>query len=53
MSRGAKRNLRRSQNRLLADYYAGGSYYGNSVSGAIYELVNQLGKSNNELLWYA
>jgi cell division control protein 45 len=52
LSRGAKRNLRRKQNRLLADYYAGGSYYANSVSGAIYELVNQLGKSNNELLWY-
>ncbi|KAI7869615.1 DNA replication pre-initiation complex subunit Cdc45 [Mucor mucedo] len=53
LSRAAKRQLRRKQNRLLAAYYSGGLYYGNSVSGAIYELVNQLGKSNNELLWLA
>ncbi|KAI9257527.1 DNA replication pre-initiation complex subunit Cdc45 [Helicostylum pulchrum] len=53
MSRGAKRNLKRMQNRLLADYYAGGAYYANSVSGAIYELMSQLGKTNNEILWLA
>ncbi|CAO3644119.1 unnamed protein product [Mucor hiemalis] len=53
MSRGAKRNLRRQQSRLLADYYSSGAYYANSVSGVIYELANQLGKSNNELLWLA
>jgi cell division control protein 45 len=53
MSRGAQRSLKRAQSRLLADYYTGGTYYANSVSGTIYQLVNQLGKSNNDLLWYA
>ena len=52
MTRGAKRNRKRQQSRLLAAYYASGSYYANSVSGTMYELASQVGKSNNELLWY-
>jgi cell division control protein 45 len=52
MSRGAKRNLKRTQTRLLTDYYSGGTCYSSPVSSSVYELVNQLGKSNNDLLWY-
>lgn len=51
MSRGAQRNLRRAQTRTLTGYYSAGSYYSNSVSNVVYELANQLSKSNNDLLW--
>jgi cell division control protein 45 len=53
MSRLQVRTQRRKQNRLLAEYYSGGMYYANAVSGMVYQLGNQLSKTNNELLWAA
>ncbi|KAI9469765.1 MAG: DNA replication pre-initiation complex subunit Cdc45 [Benjaminiella poitrasii] len=49
----SKRNERRHLNRTIANYYGNGSFYTNSVSGMVYELAQQLGKTNNELLWLA
>ncbi|KAI8092402.1 DNA replication pre-initiation complex subunit Cdc45 [Gilbertella persicaria] len=51
MSIHALRNKKRQQNKLIQDYYEAGVYHANSVSGVMYELAHQLGKSTNELLW--
>ncbi|KAI8378160.1 DNA replication pre-initiation complex subunit Cdc45 [Choanephora cucurbitarum] len=52
ISLNALRSKRRQQNKLIQDYYEAGAYYANSVSGVMYELAHQLGKSSNELLWF-
>ncbi|KAI7902091.1 CDC45 family [Cokeromyces recurvatus] len=52
-TRLSKRNERRHLNSIVANYYGNGSFYANSVSGVVYELAQQLGKTNNELLWLA
>lgn len=38
---------------MLAGYYTIGSYHANSSAAILYELANQLSKSNNDLLWFA
>ncbi|KAI8969151.1 DNA replication pre-initiation complex subunit Cdc45 [Mycotypha africana] len=48
-----QRSERRRLNILLTNYFASGYYYANSAAGTIYELAQQLGKTNNELLWLA
>ncbi|OBZ82830.1 Cell division control protein 45, partial [Choanephora cucurbitarum] len=48
ISLNALRSKRRQQNKLIQDYYEAGAYYANSVSGVMYELAHQLGKSSNE-----
>jgi cell division control protein 45 len=49
----AERSARRLANRTIIDYYNQGAFFANSVSGSVYELAQQLGKTNNELLWLA
>lgn len=49
----SERNERRRINRMITEYYQGGTWICGSVSATIYELAQQLGKSNNELLWLA
>lgn len=41
------------QRKLLAGYYTIGSYHASSSSSIVYEIANQLSKSNNDLLWLA
>jgi cell division control protein 45 len=50
---GSERKEKIKNRRLIADYYSTGTYHGNSTSGVVYELAQQLGRSNNELLWLA
>lgn len=47
------RHKKREQRALLAGYYTIGSYHANSSAAILYELANQLSKSNNDLLWFA
>lgn len=38
---------------MVTDYYRAGTSFSGSVSAIIYQLAQQLGKTNNELLWLA
>ncbi|KAI8646057.1 CDC45 family [Parasitella parasitica] len=49
----AERSERRKANRTIVDYYNQGASFANSVSGSVYELAQQLGKTNNDMLWLA
>ncbi|KAJ4458041.1 putative CDC45-related protein [Paratrimastix pyriformis] len=44
-----ERNIRTSD---LERAYYGGTYYGSSVAGQLFNLARNLGKSSNEILWY-
>ncbi|KAJ3086943.1 hypothetical protein HK102_012141, partial [Quaeritorhiza haematococci] len=47
-----KRELRECQ-RIIAEYYAEGTYYGTSVSTLLYNVTCQLGRASNDSLWWA
>ncbi|KAI8980505.1 CDC45 family [Pilobolus umbonatus] len=51
--RGVSNMMIRKYRRLIDQYYASGTYHASSVAAMVYTLVNQLSKSNNELLWLA
>ncbi|CAO3645750.1 unnamed protein product [Mucor fragilis] len=49
----AQRTERRRARHTVMDYYNQGAFFANSVSGSVYELAQQLGKTSNDLLWLA
>ncbi|KAJ3189473.1 hypothetical protein HDU85_003104 [Gaertneriomyces sp. JEL0708] len=50
--RGSESRRRRKRlQRMIADYYAEGTYYGMSVAGLLYAMASQLGRAGNDFLW--
>ncbi|KAI8920232.1 CDC45 family [Powellomyces hirtus] len=47
----SRRRRRREHQRVIAEYYAEGAYYGLSVAGMLYALAEQLGRASNDFLW--
>lgn len=47
-----KRRHNRNGN-ILSEYYDQGDYYGESIAGLIYGLATDLGREDNDLLWFA
>jgi cell division control protein 45 len=48
-----KRRLLVQNQDIIKDYYSAGTYYGVSASELLYTLASQLGRSTNDMLWWA
>ncbi|KAI9106301.1 CDC45 family [Phlyctochytrium arcticum] len=46
-----RRKRRKQQQRMVAEYYAEGAYFGLSVAGLLYTMATQLGRASNDFLW--
>jgi cell division control protein 45 len=47
-----EKTLKREYQRLIQEYYSEGSYFGLAVVNTMYSLATQVGKVNNQYLWY-